>query len=76
MKKYNYKNIGKPLPPHKQKALFEMFDAWMNASNDCKIGNEDWEILGEQCGEITVMNKHTFENFNFLILESLGYSAE
>lgn len=72
MKKYTYKIIGKPLHPSKQKVLFDMFDAWMNTGVDCKIENEDWQILGEQGAEITVMNKHTQEIFEFEILEASG----
>lgn len=49
-----------------------MFDAWMNTGVDCKIENEDWQILGEQGAEITVMNKHTQEIFEFEILEASG----
>jgi hypothetical protein len=75
-KKYHYKIIGKPLHPNKQKALFDMFDAWMNTGVDCRIESADWQILGEQGGEIIVENKHTQEKFTFVILESLGPVTE
>lgn len=74
--KYHYKLIGKPLHPNKQKALFDMFNVFMNSAIDCKVESDDWKILGKQGGQITVENKHTQETFDFVILESLGPVTE
>lgn len=68
MRTYEFKLIGKPLHPKKQEVLFEMFNVWLNTPGAGRLENDDWQILGEQCGVITVQNKHTFEIFEFTIL--------
>lgn len=68
MTKYSYKVVGKPLHPNKHQAIFDLCNAFMNIDGYERVENEDWKILGEQCGFISIMNKHTFEAFEILIL--------
>lgn len=67
MIKHKYKIRGKPLYSWKQKELFEMFDIWLECQG--KFENENWRILGKEHKEISVKNKHTFETFEFIILD-------
>lgn len=69
MRAYQFKITGKPLHPKKQEVLFQMFNVWLNTPGAARMENEDWQILGEQLGIITVQNKHTFEIFDFIILD-------
>lgn len=62
IKKYKYKFIGKSLHPNKEQEVFDLCDEYMNHS-EYKPSNVDWQILGEQCATVSVMNNHTFEIF-------------
>lgn len=64
--KPKYKLIGKPLHPNKHQVLFELFDAYFVNSSENET--EDWIITKEENSVLTVMNKHTFEEFTFIIL--------
>lgn len=43
--------------------LFDLCEAFMIASEYNRIGNDDWDILGEQCAQISIVNKHTNEHY-------------
>lgn len=60
---YKYKIINKPLHPRKAEILFDLCEAFMTMQNYQRVANEDWQVLGEQCGVITIQNNHTFEVF-------------
>jgi hypothetical protein len=69
MSLYKYKLVGKPLHPNKQETIFPMLDEFMRPTGNVNLTNsEDWQVLGEKCGELLVKNKHTLEIFSFIIL--------
>lgn len=41
--------------------LFDLCEAFMEAPEHNRIESDGWKILGEQCAQISIMNKHTNE---------------
>lgn len=45
-----------------EEKLFDLCENFMEHSEG-RIENDDWKILGEQCAQINIVNKHSLENY-------------